>query len=479
MRLGPAALLALLALTAPVVSIGAPGQTVRGSRRPVVLVYAKAVAGSPSAPAWIWRARPDGSHPVRLRRGRAPVVSPDGRTIAFTRTRLVTSGGATTALATLWLMRSDGSRARPIMRTRGGFGPIAWSPDSSRLLAGASDGLRLIVRAQGTARLLRGTEPSESSAVEQASSAPDSGSMVSARLDATGADVFTLSLAGGPPAQLTHDHKSFAPLWGSSKIAYQRGFIHGDIWLMGGDGAQKVRLSYRCRLLPGRLVGGRPAPARGEPRPAQRPSVGGRGDHRPGEAVDPVGRRPVRAGTLPRRTARLRCDRLRRHRLRVRLARNDPPLRRQAEDHRAWAVPGQLVGVAGLCSLHPSWPRCSSSTTRRDRHPGSSRSRTSCVPPDTWFTRPTSTTGTPSTRSTTVSGTRERSASTRSSTGAWTRRRACRPSLSTPGSPWVLCRRRSSRRRGRAPRERSCSPPRPRRRSSAACGRRASASRST
>jgi len=141
-------------------------------------------------------------------------------------------------------MRSDGSHARAVTRTAGGFGPIAWSPDSRTLLAGASDGLRLIVRAQNSVRLLPGTEQSSSSGIEQASFAPDGQSIAYDRFDAAGTDVFSLSLDGGQPLQLTHDHESFAPLWGPSKIAYQRGFIHGDIWLMDGDGQQNDRLTH-------------------------------------------------------------------------------------------------------------------------------------------------------------------------------------------------------------------------------------------
>jgi dipeptidyl aminopeptidase/acylaminoacyl peptidase len=222
---------------------GQLARVVDGLGRPAVLVYAKAVAGSPSAPEWIWRAQANGSHAVRLLRGSAPVVSPDGRTIAFTRSRLVTSGGATSTVATLWLVRSDGSHARRITSTAGAFWPLVWSPDSRRLIAGGSDRLYLVVRSTNAIRPLPGTETGRTFAIQQVSFAPEARSIVYDRFDQTGADLYELSFDGGLPAQLSHDHKSFAPLWGPSKIAYQRGFLRGDIWLMSGEGQTNTRLT--------------------------------------------------------------------------------------------------------------------------------------------------------------------------------------------------------------------------------------------
>jgi Tol biopolymer transport system component len=116
---------------------------------------------------------------------------------------------------------------------------VVWSPDSRHLLVGDSAGLRLVDRASNNARLLA------ASGIETASFSPDSRSIAYSRVDATGGDIFALSLSGDAPQKLTQDHHSFEPLWGPHEIAYLRGrgFVDGDIWLMHGDGSQKRRLT--------------------------------------------------------------------------------------------------------------------------------------------------------------------------------------------------------------------------------------------
>lgn len=222
-----------LLVSLPVLLVAAAGSPAKGT--PAILVYEKSVSPQPGAPAWIWRASVNGSHRKRLLRGHNPSVSPDGRTIAFTR------GHESETMDQLWLMRSDGTHARVVVRASGGFNPIVWSPDSSHVLAGAWGGLRLVDRRQGRVRELAGTEQYS----ERVSFSPDGRQITYERADQTGADVFVVSTSGGSPRRLTHDHKSYAPLWGPSRIAYLRGrgFLDGDIWLMDGDGAHNERLT--------------------------------------------------------------------------------------------------------------------------------------------------------------------------------------------------------------------------------------------
>jgi WD40 repeat protein len=222
-----------------------PAIAAREGRRPVVLVYETSPRPAPAAGAWIWRASANGAHPKRLIRGRTPLISPDGRTIAFTRIRQINRGGGTSTLVSLWLMGSTGLHVQSVIRDADWFGPFVWAPDSRHVLVGDRNGLRLVDRSNSSVRLLRGTAPTSTSGIQVASFSPDSRSIVYDRNDASGSDIFALSLSGGSPKQLTHDQKSFEPLWGPSEIAYLhgRGNIDSDIWLMEGDGSQNRRLT--------------------------------------------------------------------------------------------------------------------------------------------------------------------------------------------------------------------------------------------
>src|SRR5919199_2920822 len=50
------------------------------------LVYATATSADLNH-EWIWRARPDGTHRVRLVKGRSPQLSPNRRLVAYTRSQ--------------------------------------------------------------------------------------------------------------------------------------------------------------------------------------------------------------------------------------------------------------------------------------------------------------------------------------------------------------------------------------------------------
>jgi TolB protein len=72
----------------------------------------------------IWRMRPDGSQQVQLtKRGRDeyPTWSPDSKWIAFMR------------LGDIWIVRADGSGARPLVSTVDEEGWPTWSPDGEKI----------------------------------------------------------------------------------------------------------------------------------------------------------------------------------------------------------------------------------------------------------------------------------------------------------------------------------------------------------
>jgi hypothetical protein len=88
-----------------------------------VLVFQRASTGS------IYAARNDGSQAHRVARGSAPLVSPNGRYVAFE--RVVSSDGLR---VDLFVKRLRGGTARRVVRNYGGP-PLVWSPDSQRFLA--------------------------------------------------------------------------------------------------------------------------------------------------------------------------------------------------------------------------------------------------------------------------------------------------------------------------------------------------------
>jgi Tol biopolymer transport system component len=60
-----------------------------------------------------------------------------------------------------------------------------------------------------------------------------------------GSDVEVAILPDGPVIRVTHDHHSFAPVWGLPGIAYSRDCcVRGDIWLMRPNGTHRRRLTH-------------------------------------------------------------------------------------------------------------------------------------------------------------------------------------------------------------------------------------------
>jgi len=97
--------------------------------RPGTLVFQTSSGGD------IMVANPDGSGLQRLTQGIDPALSPDGRTVAFT--RWTGEDGA------LWLIDVDGSNERPVLGgTRQAKHP-AWSPDGQRVVVNFQQGGRL------------------------------------------------------------------------------------------------------------------------------------------------------------------------------------------------------------------------------------------------------------------------------------------------------------------------------------------------
>ena len=79
-----------------------------------------------------------------------PALSPDGRSVAFTR-KLGSGGGHYEKAAGIWIAPATGGT--PVQRTKTGSCP-QWSPDGSRLVYADATGLHVIARSGGAGTLL-------------------------------------------------------------------------------------------------------------------------------------------------------------------------------------------------------------------------------------------------------------------------------------------------------------------------------------
>jgi Tol biopolymer transport system component len=188
------------------------------------LVYATATTSDLNH-EWIWRARPDGTHRVRLVKGRNPQLSPNGRLVAYTRSP-----------HELYVVPISGDKPRLLRRLVGEKAFITgfvWSP-TSRELVTVERSLVLVDVETGRARPFgrAGGDPSFS---------PDGRRIVFDRIDQIGGDLELFDTRTGQTRRLTGDHASFFPAWGPRGIAFER---DGDVWLLDPDRGRERRLTH-------------------------------------------------------------------------------------------------------------------------------------------------------------------------------------------------------------------------------------------
>jgi Tol biopolymer transport system component len=243
----------------------------------------------------IWRVHLNGTHAKRIASGNDPVLSPDGRWIAFYRGShllvMPAQGGRAKRVFTFrandldfriaptWapdsrhvaLQSYDGfvvldirSRAVPlrIARPPVGWGSVvsepSFSPDSRKILYtetgfgdafcspdfGCSYYSTLSVVSARTGNRFHLALP-QADHVERGEFSPDSSKIVFL----AGGNLFVLALrGGGKPLRLTRGHTSSDPVWGKTGIAFLR---HKDIWMTDETGRQLRRLTHtRAGLRP-------------------------------------------------------------------------------------------------------------------------------------------------------------------------------------------------------------------------------------
>ena len=183
--------------------------------------------------ATVWIADANGRRAHRLTRGSAPIVSPDGHTVAVGRRDGI------------HLISSDGKHERQL--TSEDRSPGAWSGDGKWIVAWTNYSLAVVDADSGRSRLIaRGL-------VYGFGFSPDWRRLVYARAPRKGGedicsariDLYVVDLASGRRARLTRDGRSGLPVWGPQRIAFMRrprGRDFADclapgIWTMRPDGS--------------------------------------------------------------------------------------------------------------------------------------------------------------------------------------------------------------------------------------------------
>jgi Tol biopolymer transport system component len=209
----------------------------RGAIGRTQLVYAVATSFSASH-SWIWRARPDGTHRVRLVEGRNPQLAPNGRLVAYARSP-----------RELYVVSISGGRPRLLRRGVGKHAFVSgfvWSPTSRQIATVETKSLVLVDVGTGRARPFGGTRRPRVVGVGDPSFSPDGRRIVFDRFDRTGGDLELFDTRTGRTRRLTRDHRSMFPVWGPRGIAFNRaGFVRGgDVWLLDPRTGKSRRLTH-------------------------------------------------------------------------------------------------------------------------------------------------------------------------------------------------------------------------------------------
>jgi WD40-like Beta Propeller Repeat len=202
----------------------------------VTLVYARPVGKSLTPRSEVvFSATPTGGRPVRLAEGANPLVSPDGRWVAY-------DGGGLNQAPSVRLVSTLGGISKVVTALGE---PVVWSPNSRLVVVQGSAGVVLVDVHSLRVRRLRVPEASGGFTFS-----PDGTTLAYQHSTGAGSDIFIINLHSGVIRQLTRDGRSGSPLWGSEAIAFERfgpdrcANCHGDVWLMSPTGGDARQLTH-------------------------------------------------------------------------------------------------------------------------------------------------------------------------------------------------------------------------------------------
>lgn len=213
---------------------GSPAGVHAAATVPVRLVYAEPFGHSKAAPEAVWSATASNQHRIRLAIGSAPMVSPSGRWVAY-------DAGPLNHQTGLSLISSAGGRPRHVGTP--GY-PVAWSPNSRLVAVMDTSGQGLTVVHTRSLQSSKLNLPPESRDFQFS---PDGKTLIFDHEESSSrVDLYTITLATGAVHRLTHDGRSYEPLWGPRGIAFDRFTAGrpGDVWLMSPGGADAHRLTH-------------------------------------------------------------------------------------------------------------------------------------------------------------------------------------------------------------------------------------------
>lgn len=170
-----------------------------------------------------------------------PVLSPDGRQIAFAFLRIHSTAGSTSMSSSVELMNSDGTERG--MLVEDGVSPT-WSPDGSRIAFAGSKRLGgtyvINVNGRHLHRLTRGcSSPGWS---------PDGSRIVySCGPSTTSGSLWVMNADGTGRHQIASRGSARSPAWSpdGSTIAFESGFPDTRVYVMSADGIEMRRLPPR------------------------------------------------------------------------------------------------------------------------------------------------------------------------------------------------------------------------------------------